>query len=51
METYKGWIIKTGASFIAILLALTFFSNTIYTFNLPSIRTTPSRGGLKRQAL
>lgn len=51
METNKRLILKIGAIFIGVLLFLTFFSNTIYTFNLPSVVVEyPREGAITRTA-
>jgi len=51
MDTNKKLIIKIGAIFIGVLLFLTFFSNTIYNFNLPSVVVEyPREGAITRTA-
>lgn len=51
MEQNKKLILKIGAIFIGVLLFLTFFSNTIYSFNLPHVVLEyPREGAILRTA-
>lgn len=51
MDTGKKLIVKIGAIFIGALLFLTFFSSTIYSFNLPSVVVEyPREGALSSSA-
>lgn len=51
MEANKRLILKLGAVLTGILLFLTFFSNTIYSFNLAGVTTDfPSDGVITRTA-
>jgi len=46
MDANKKLIAKIGGVFVAILLFLTFFSSTIYNFNLPSVVVGYTREGV-----
>ena len=46
MDFKNRLILKIGAVFVGILLFLTFFSNTIYNFNLPNVTVDYAREGV-----
>jgi len=46
MDVNKRLITKIGGVFVAILLFLTFFSSTIYSFNLPGVVVGYTRQGV-----
>jgi len=46
MDTNKKLIARIGGVFVAILLFLTFFSSTIYNFNLPGVVVEYPRQGV-----
>ena len=51
MDKSKKILIKVGVVFISLLIFLTFFSNTIYNFNLPSVSVAfPGPNVLRRIA-
>ena len=46
MDVHKKLIAKIAAVFVAVLLFLTFFSSTIYNFNLPSVTVDFTKEGV-----
>ncbi|MCL1975938.1 MAG: HlyD family secretion protein [Firmicutes bacterium] len=51
MDAYKKLILKISAIFVGVLLFLTLFSHTIYTFNLPGVVVEyPREGAIIRTA-